>query len=210
MKNIGRTIAIALVLAAASQAPAGSIWARGTARTRAITTDDTARNIGDNLTISIDEQSRVGGESTREMEKTSSRSNKMSGTLDMADLVGGVGKKVFNFPKMDFSSDNGNNFDGSSGFDNDRSMIDQITVTVEDVLPNGNMVVLGKRIREVDGEKQTITVSGIVRPSDVNFDNTVRSDRVAEFHLVYRNSGQGGTFTNPGWLARVLNFLNPF
>jgi flagellar L-ring protein precursor FlgH len=122
----------------------------------------------------------------------------------------GKGKVIFDFPKLDFTASGNNKFDGKANYDTDRSVIDQITVTVEDVLPNGNLIVLGKREREVAGDKQVITVSGILRPSDIKFTNTIGSSQVADFHIVYTNKGQENLFTNPGWLARILNFLNPF
>ena len=82
-------------------------------------------------------------------------------------------------------------------------------MTVEDVLPNGNLVVIGMRERVVDGDGQTVQTSGIVRPSDIAFDNTVSSKKVADFKMVYKSRGQDSLFTRPGWLARILNALNP-
>ncbi|HUS47769.1 MAG TPA: flagellar basal body L-ring protein FlgH [Phycisphaerae bacterium] len=202
-------IAAATILAATTQVKADSIWARAEGRVRPVTSDDTARRVGDNITIVIKEQTKIENETNRKMEKTSSRKAEMSGTADTGDLISRWVGKVFNLPSVDVSGAGETKFDGKADFDASRSLTDQITVTVEDVLPNGNLVVLGKREREVAGDKQVIRCSGIVRTSDITFDNTVASDKVANFHITVRTKGQENRFHNPGWLARILNFLNP-
>jgi flagellar L-ring protein precursor FlgH len=191
-------------------APAGSIYARGRARTQAIFTDDVARNIGDVLTIVIEEQSKIENASQRKMDKSDTRSAKIQ---NPTDLVGGLNQatgKLFNLDKLDFQASSSTEFEGSANYDSDRSMADRITVTVNDVLPNGNLVVVGERRRKAAGDTQIVEVSGIVRPSDITLGNTVSSRQVAEFNIVFRSQGQENQFTKPGWLGRILNFLNPF
>ena len=201
----------AVVAAAAGAVSAGSIWSRGNRRMKLITIDDTACQAGDVITIVVRERSVIENDSSRKMDKTTSRKGVTSGTLDLANLIQqSVGHQIFDFPKlnMDFSSET--KFAGGTDFESDRSVQDKITVTVEDVLPNGNLVVFGKRQREVEGDTQVVQLSGIIRPSDIAFDNTVDSDRVANFRLVYKGRGQEVKFTRPGWLGRLLNWLNPF
>jgi len=189
---------------------AGSIYARGRARTQAIFTDDVAHNIGDVLTIVIEEQSKIENASQRKMDKSDTRSAKIQ---NPTDLVGGLNQatgKLFNLDKLDFQASSSTEFEGSANYDSDRSMADRITVTVNDVLPNGNLVVVGERRRKAAGDTQIVEVSGIVRPSDITLGNTVSSRQVAEFNIVFRSQGQENQFTKPGWLGRILNFLNPF
>lgn len=196
-------------LAAAQVAPAGSIWAKGRQRTQKLYADDTARGIGDTLTILIEEQAKIENETTRTLDKSNSRSAKASGKFDFGNLISWLEGRVFELPNADVSHQAANKFDGKAEFESDRSVTDKITVTVEDVLPNGNLVVLGQRQREVGGDRQIIQASGIVRPSDVAFDNSVSSKKVADFRMIYKSKGQENHFTKPGWLARILNWLNP-
>jgi len=208
-----KTLLILLLTAAFCAPPpaeGGSIWAKAKSRARALHSDDTARKIGDTLTIVIEERTVIENETKRSMNKDTSRSAKTGGTVDLANVVGSVGKHIFDLPKLDLSSDSSTKFEGSANFDNDRSMLDKVTVAVQDVLPNGNLVVLGQRQREVEGDKQIIQVSGIVRPGDVDFYNSVPSSKVADFHVVYKSKGQEKRFSKPGWLARFLNIINPF
>ena len=204
-------LAACVVAAAVGAASAGSIWKRGTRRMKRIAIDDTACEVGDVITIVVRERSIIENDSTRTMDKTTSRKGATTGTLDLANLIQqSVGHQIFDFPKLNLDFNSETKFAGDTGFESDRSVEDKITVTVEDVLPNGNLVVFGKRQREVEGDTQVVQVSGIVRPSDIAFNNTVDSDRIANFRLVYKGRGQETKFTRPGWLGRLLNWLNPF
>jgi flagellar L-ring protein precursor FlgH len=71
-------------------------------------------------------------------------------------------------------------------------------------------VVQGVRDRDIAGDIQTIEVSGVVRPSDIAFDNTVKSEQVANFSLVMKNKGVSAPYQRPGWLGRIFNVLWPF
>jgi flagellar L-ring protein precursor FlgH len=95
-------------------------------------------------------------------------------------------------------------------YKDERKFADSITVVVVDILPNRNLVVLGTRNRNISGDIQTIEVSGIVRPSDIVFDNTVRSEQVADFRIVSRNEGVSAPYTKPGWLGSILDIVWPF
>ncbi|MFP4052716.1 MAG: flagellar basal body L-ring protein FlgH [Phycisphaerae bacterium] len=203
--------ALAVCLLAAS-AGGGSIWARANRGTRNPYQDDKARAVGDVLTIVINERSTVETGTNRVMEKKDNRSSSVTGgaKFDLLRGIDAVTGKLFNLPELDVKSDNSNKFDGSAEVSTERTMVDQMTVLVEDVLPNGNLIVLGKRTREADGEKEIIQVSGVVRPSDVAYGNTIPSSRVANFHIVYHHTGRENRYTRPGWLGQVLNFVNPF
>ncbi len=197
------------LLAAPAAAPAGSIWAKGKRRTRQVYADDTAKGVGDSVTIVIEEESKIENETTRSLDKSNSRSAEASGSVDLGNMVSWLEGRIWKLPNVDVSHEAGNKFDGKATLDSDRKVTDRFTVTVEDVLPNGNLVVVGKREREVDGDNQVVQASGIIRPSDVAFDNTVSSKKVAEFKLVYKAVGRESKFTKPGWLAQILNALNP-
>jgi len=203
---IGAVVTFCLLAGAAE---GGSIWAKSRGRARKLYTDDTARKVGDSLTIVIEEQAKIENEVTRTMDKSSSRSAKSSGKFDLGNLVSWLEGRIFELPNVDVGATAANKFDGKAEFESDRKVSDKITVTVEDVLPNGSLVVLGKRERLVDGDKQIVQASGIVRPSDITFDNTVDSKKVADFKIVYKSAGQENHFTKPGWLARIVNALNP-
>jgi flagellar L-ring protein precursor FlgH len=203
---------VAALLMAASAVSAGSIWARAHRGTRNPYQDDKARAVGDVLTIIINEKSSIETESSRTMDKSDKRGTTVTGgaKFDLLRGIDAVTGELFNLPELDVDIDSSSEFDGSSEVTTDRSFVDQMTVLVEDVLPNGNLIVLGKRTREVDGEKEVIQISGVVRPSDVSYSNDVASSRVANFHIVYKHTGRENRYTRPGWLGQILSFVNPF
>jgi len=210
-------LAVVISLAAASAAKAGSIWAKANSGATVLRTyeDDTARRVGDVLTIVVNERSLVDNETKRKNDKKSDRSITSSGTVNLNDLTQWWGKRdsgsgPFTLPTISATSTADTQFEGNAKLEDDRSMTDRFTVTVHDVLPNGNLVIMGSRRRNVHGDEQVINVSGIVRPSDITFNNTVGSDQVAEFHMVTAVKGPENSFTKPGWLGRILNFLSPW
>ena len=195
---------------ASSLALGGSVWQKGNRMTRMQASDDVARDVGDVITIVINEKSVMANKINRNDEKKTDRQVKLGGMVDLGGVTGGIGKHVLDMPQVEYASQSNAKFQGKADYGSNRSMKDMITVTVEDVLPNGNMVILGRRVREVAGDRQVIEVSGIIRPSDISFENTVDSDRVANFNIVHKTSGMDTDYTKPGWLTRAVNVINPF
>jgi len=86
----------------------------------------------------------------------------------------------------------------------------KIAVRIMDVLPNGNLVVEGKRETAFSGEHQTIVLRGLVRPDDIDSDNTVRSFNVADASIQIIGKGAVSDTQNKGWFTRIWDKLNPF
>ena len=179
---------------------AGSIWAKRSKDMKAVYADDVARQIGDVLTITIAEASKVDNKAKRDLQKETDRETVFNGELGNFADIGDFG--------MTASSDN--ELKSKADYKDERKFEDSITVVVMDILPNRNMVVMGSRTRNIAGDIQTIEVSGIVRPSDVAFDNTVKSEQVADFHIVSKNGGVSEPYTRPGWFGAILNVIWPF
>jgi flagellar L-ring protein precursor FlgH len=167
---------------------------------KVIYADDVARQIGDVLTITIAENSKVDNKSKRDMKKETDRSTIFNGDLGKFADLGEFG----------MTAQSGNELKSKADYKDERKFVDNITVVVVDILPNRNLVVLGTRNRDISGDTQIIEVSGIVRPSDVSFDNKVKSEQVADFRIVSRNSGISAPYTKPGWLGSILDIVWPF
>jgi flagellar L-ring protein FlgH len=202
-RKIATSIAIAAVfsvLFAATFAQGGSIWAKRDRNSRNPYADDTARNIGDVLTIKIAEASKVDNKAKRDLQKDVTKSNTFNGKIGNFTDLGEFG----------LSAASSNKLNGKADYKDERTFEDSITVTVVDIQPNGNLVVMGVRNRNISGDTQVIEVSGIVRPSDILFDNTVKSTQVADFRIVSKNGGIAEPYTRPGWLGGIFDKLWPF
>ena len=193
-------VAIFSVLFTAVFAQGGSIWAKRDRNSRNIYADDTARNIGDVLTIKVAEASKVDNTAKRDMQKDVTKSTTFNGKVgNFADLG-----------EFGLSASSSNQLNGKADYKDQRTFEDSITVTVIDIQPNGNLVVMGVLHRNINGDTQTIEVSGIVRPSDILFDNTIKSTQVADFRIVSKDGGIAAPYTKPGWLGGIFDILWPF
>jgi flagellar L-ring protein FlgH len=201
MNRKGFVILTALCLIiAANCARADSIWAKRDRNKPALYADDVARKIGDVLTILVTENSTVDNKAKRDLSKDTDKNIKFNGKLgNFADLG-------------EFGTDatSGNSLKSKADYKDERKFVDRMTVVVIDIMPNGNLVVMGKRQRNIGGDEQTIEISGIVRPSDVKFDNTVKSEQVADFSIVSNNAGVAAPYTKPGFLGGILDIIWPF
>lgn len=190
-------VLIVVVLSVTACSQAGSIWAK---REKNMTTpyaDDTARSIGDILTVVISEGSKVDNKAKRDLKKETDKSNTFNGEVGGFADIGEFG----------MGAESTNELKSKADYKDERSYVDRMTVTVVDVQPNGNLVVMGTRNRDIGGDIQVIEVSGIVRPSDIEFDNTVKSEQVADFRIVSSNAGVSEPYTRPGWLGRIFDIV---
>ena len=206
-------VGIILILTLVATASADSIWKKNSASSRggSLIADDKAAHIGDVLTINIIEKSKIDNKRKKTDSRGSSTSGKAKGKIGFGGVMGVKNlEKLFEFPSYDYAGGSSSSFSGQADTLNDKKFTDTITVLVEDVMPNGNLLILGKRVREINGNKQIVQVSGIVRPSDISANNIIASTRVANFHLVYLEEGRDNNYMKPGWLMRIWNIINPF
>ncbi len=190
----------ACVLFSSTCSHAGSIWAKRSKDMKAVYADDVARQIGDVLTITISEASKIDNKAKRDLQKETDRTTAFNGELGKFVDLGDFG----------MTASSGNELKSKADYKDERKFDDRITVVVMDILPNSNLVILGSRTRDIAGDIQTIEVSGIVRPSDVAFDNTVKSEQIADFHILTKNGGISAPFTRPGWFGKILDMIWPF
>jgi flagellar L-ring protein precursor FlgH len=196
---------VSVCLAACSQA--GSIWAKRDKNIKALYADDVARQIGDVLTIRITEDSKVDNKANRDLKKETSRSNDFNGELGITTPNHNILPRM---PVLTMEAESKNELKSKADYKDERKFVDRVTVVVVDILPNRNLVVMGTRNRDISGDIQVIEISGIVRPSDIVFDNSVKSEQVADFRIVVKNAGVSAPYNKPGWLGSIFDILWPF
>ena len=89
-------------------------------------------------------------------------------------------------------------------------MVTNVAAVVTQVLPNGNMVIEGKQEVRLNTEMRELLVAGVVRPEDIQSDNTIELPKIAEARLAY---GGRGTLTNiqtERWGQQVIDIVLPF
>ena len=187
--------------------PEGSLW-----RTRSdlafLFTDVKAFRVNDLVTVRIVESSEADREATTKTVRKGTLLANLKAFFGVEQLLT---KNVANFnPESVFSTSTQNDFDGSGKTTRKDKFTATITTRVVDVLPNGNLVIDGRREVVVNNETQWISLSGVIRPRDIQPDNTVLSTLIAEAQIEYTGVGVISAKQRPGWVTRILDYVWPF
>lgn len=105
------------------------------------------------------------------------------------------------------SAGTGSSSDGTGTTERSGKLLAQVSVRVNGINSNGDLLVAGQQSLKINGEEQRISLSGLVRPRDVGDDNTVLSSRIAEVKIRFDGAGFVSDQSKPGWLARFFNLL---
>ncbi len=194
--------AIAMCFASVHLCHAQSLWQNRRQPYASFYSDSKARNVGDLLTIVVSENTNAENRDQRSLNKNGDSSGNFA-------LSGAAGDSSVD-ANFDFGTQSKRGFGGSTEFSTERGFQDRITVSVVDVLPNGNLLIGGKRCVMVQGDYRTLVVSGTVRGLDIASNNTVRSQDISDFNMAYEGSGKESRFTEQGWMSKIVNRVWPF
>ena len=100
--------------------------------------------------------------------------------------------------------------DGTGSTSRSSELTAVLTAKVIDVLPNGNLLIAGRREVIVNNETQLISISGIVRPEDIGPNNTVLSTYIADAKITYTGEGVIGDKQRVGWFVKIMDAVWPF
>lgn len=158
---------------------------------RALTADRRAYQIGDILTVLVLENSSASATAGTNTDKSSDTGIK------------------FLSPKSqkNYSLDLQQNFDGNGRIARSGKLLAQISVLVIGKENNGDLLVKGEQVIEINGEKQSINLEGRVRPRDIDEGNSVLSSRIADAHITYIGDGVLAESQHKGWLTRLIAIL---
>lgn len=184
----------------------GSLWSEVTAR-QLVGLDGNARQVGDLITVNIVERSTTALGAETDLHKDSTANAQIDALL-------GMDKKLIKaLPYLDSITIGGgssSSYNGGGNTTRDSEVEATITCEVIEVLASGTLRVWGYKQVRVNRETQYITLEGMVRPRDIQMDNTVNSDKLAQAKVEITGSGVIADKQGPGFLARVLDVLWPF
>ena len=190
-KKFLAAIMIAAFVIGGGAVEAKSLWVDG--GSMSLYADKKARNVGDILTIVINESTTQTA--------TKARTNSKSGSLSV-----GTGTGIFDFIRA-FSASGGDNFQADGSATDTSRFSGQITVTVIEVLPNDNMIVEGVQSIWQNRDEHKITLRGTVRRDDVTMNNTVPSTKVADASIRFDGKGPLNAKQRQGILTQLFNFM---
>jgi flagellar L-ring protein FlgH len=181
-----------------------SLWRNGS---RAFFKDQRAHQVGDILTVKV----KITDKATLENDTTRSRKNSEdSGVTDF------LGSKLIKTPASSIlpgkilTADSTASSEGKGSIDRKEELLTNVAGVVTQVLPNGNLVIEGKQEVRVNYEVRELIVAGVVRPEDIESDNTIDSTKIAEARIAYGGRGQLMDVQQPRYGQQVLDVLLPF
>ena len=180
-------------------AASGSIYQAGVSRT--LFEDRRARYVGDTMTIGIAETTSASTKSNTKASRNGSI------TASVPTITGLPGKS---FQGMGLSGTSSTSLDGKGEAAANNVFTGTITVTVIEVLPNGNLLVSGEKQVSIGAGTEYIRLSGVVNPYFINAANTISSAHVADARIEYKESGVISEAQVMGWLARFFLTVLPF
>ena len=160
-------------------------------------TDRRASKVGDILTVALSENFSAS--------KSQSAKSAKKGAMK------------FDFPNVMtagaddglFDSSSDLSFDGSGSAGQNNSLRGELSVTVTKVFSNGNMEILGQKKLTLNNGDEYIRLLGIIRPEDINNQNTVQSSRIANAKISYTGAGDVADTSKKGWFAKLVDVVTP-
>ena len=178
-----------------------SLWRNGS---RAFFKDQRAQQIGDILTVTVNITDTAQFANETQLNRT--------GTIN-EDINNLFGKKMAlgtQLPGTTLNADGTTTNDGKGSINRQETLQTRVAAVDTQVLPNGNLVVEGKQEIRVNFEMRELIVAGVVRPEDIQSDNTIDSTKIAQARIAYGGKGQLTDLQQPRYGQQVFDVLLPF
>ena len=171
--------------------------------------DQRASQVGDILTVTIEIDDEA------EMDNTSSRSRSSNEDAGLSALLGYeaslnriLPQAVDNDNLVGMGADSSHS--GTGSIDREEKIEVKLAALVTQELPNGNLVIQGRQEVRVNFEKPVLELAGVIRREDINIDNTITYDKIAEARISYGGKGQITDMQQPRYGQQVFDVLFPF
>lgn len=180
-------------------ASAGSLFQAGIGMD--LYSDQRAARVGDIITVVLEE-------------RTVSQKSSSVGVTKESDIGisgGGNGNTILGTDPswgelgVDTNISSDRDFNGGADADQSNSLQGNISVTVANVLPNGNLIVRGEKWITLNRGDEYIRISGIVRPQDITQENSIISTKLANAKISYSETGELSSSQQMGWMSRFFN-----
>ncbi|HEY3028849.1 MAG TPA: flagellar basal body L-ring protein FlgH [Bradyrhizobium sp.] len=182
---------------------ANSLWRNGS---RAFFKDQRAARVGDILTITVNFTDKANLSNETKRDRTSKEDSGISDFIGAQTIT--QAHKIL--PGKLLTTDSTSQYDGKGTIDRTENLRTNVAAVVTQTLPNGNLVVEGKQEIRVNFEIRELIVAGIVRPEDIQSDNTIDSSKIAQARIAYGGRGQITDFQQPRYGQQVTDILLPF
>jgi flagellar L-ring protein precursor FlgH len=183
-----------------------SLWRQGS---RTFLRDQRAASVGDLVTVLVSIQDEADLENSTKRNRDNSENVGIPNLLGLESSFGRLFPTGFD-PSKAVSASSASDVAGSGTLKRSEQINLRVAATVSQVLPNGNLVVVGRQQVRVNQELRDLQVGGIIRPQDIGSDNTVKHDRLAEARIAYGGRGTISDVQRPRYGQELLDIILPF
>ncbi|UTH73841.1 flagellar basal body L-ring protein FlgH [Chromobacterium sp. IIBBL 290-4] len=162
--------------------------------------------VGDTVQITIQENSSTSQSEQTTNTRSSSQTSNITAGLQLPFLPGGLASGLGG---TNYNANGSANNTGKGNSQVATTFISSITVTVIDVLANGNLVVSGEKQVRINSDTESIRLSGVLNPRDIGSDRTVSSLKLSDARIEQQTKGNNRLYNEPGWLSRFFMSLMP-
>jgi flagellar L-ring protein precursor FlgH len=182
-----------------------SLWRNGS---RAFFKDQRAHQVGDILTVKVKITDKASLENETSRSRKNSEDSGVENFFGRNTLWWPLNKVPV--PGRILTADSTAGSDGKGSVDRKEDVQTNVAGVVTQVLPNGNLVIEGRQEIRVNFEIRELVVAGVVRPEDIESDNTIDSNKIAQARIAYGGRGQITDVQQPRYGQQVLDVLLPF
>lgn len=200
--------AVSMPMPAASnvQKQANSLWSSDK---KGFFKDQRASDVGDILTVIINIDDKAELENETERRRTSTEDADMNSLLGIeASLAEVFPEAINNADLINLGSTSLSRGEGT--VDREEEVDLKLAAVVTQLLPNGNMVIVGRQEVRVNFEKRVLEFAGVIRPEDITIQNTIPYEKVAEARISYGGKGQISDVQQPRYGQQVYDIIFPF
>ena len=183
-----------------------SLWRPGA---KAFFKDTRAKDIGDILTVKLNLQDSATWDNKTERDRQDSEDTDVTSLLGLeAEFSKVLPEAVDPTSMLSFGNTHSTSGDGSI----ERSETLEVTFAaiVTQILRNGHLVILGRQEVRVNAELRELMVTGVIRPEDIDSDNSIPHEKIAEMRVAYGGRGTLSNLQQPRWGTQIWDILFPF
>ncbi|MFC4270629.1 flagellar basal body L-ring protein FlgH [Sneathiella chungangensis] len=185
---------------------ANSLWRPGS---KAFFKDQRANQVGDIVTVLVEIEDKATLNNSTDTSRTTSENAGFAGLLGLESQVTKVLPEGTSASALvDLGSDH--SVSGSGAVNRNETINMEIAAIVTQILPNGNMVIVGRQEVRVNFESRDLSVTGVVRPEDITSSNTVQSSKIAEARIAYGGRGHLTDVQQGRYGQQLFDIIFPF
>jgi flagellar L-ring protein precursor FlgH len=191
----------------------GSLYS---ARGGSLFADKKDLQIGDIIQVIINESLESDSSSSRNTSRNTSGnfngivSGPNTSNTNPSNTINKISEKLNSNLGFEVGVGSNSSFGGNADSEIEETFETTISVIIEQTYQNGNYFIKGSKQMLIDGQKQEILVSGVIRPYDISPENSVLSSQIANLRVLYKKDGEEADALKTPWGTKILKALWPF